>query len=279
VQLIPLALSSEQKASFFSDGYIVVRNLLSAEEIKTLCSRYEALATGQVGEYPEEQVSIRDVHGRAPFGRVSAETAKEEPVSQGPRHNRRGTQVYPTGEEHFTEQRKAPVKDPVDAVHKLNLPSRFDKQFDAFARSPKIVDIIEDLMGPNIKLYYDQVFSKPPYAPANRYHQDSVFWRFFASNFQITCQILLDPATAQNGCVRVIPGSQNFGLVDWDHSPALLTEDLLENEVELPLQPGDLSPFPDTALQRPQCHPNPSARMVTSLCLSRYTISRNAGRI
>jgi hypothetical protein len=234
-----LVLSSEQKASFFSDGYIVVRNLLSAEEIEILCGRYEALATGQVDGYPEEQVSIRDVQGRAPFGRVSAEAAKEEPVSQGPRHNRRGTQVYPTGEEHFTEQRKAPVKDPIDAVLKLNVPSRFDKQFDTFARSPKVVDIIEDLMGPNIKLYYDQVFSKSPYAPANRYHQDSVFWRFFASNFQITCQILLDPATAENGCVRVIPGSQNFGLVDWDHLPRLLTEDVLENEVELPLRPGD----------------------------------------
>jgi phytanoyl-CoA hydroxylase len=234
-----LGLSSEQKSSFFKDGYIVVRNLLDAEEIQTLRERYERLATGKVADYPERHVSTREVEGRANFGQTHSEAPKVMSTKHSCGHNRRGTQVYPTGEDNFAEKRRAAVDDSIDAVTKLNVPSRFDSAFDSVARSSKVVDIIEDLMGPNIKLYYDQVFAKPPYAPANRYHQDSVFWSFFASNFQITCQILLDDATPENGCLRVIPASHDFGLVGWDHLPHLLSEEVLAQEVEIPLKAGD----------------------------------------
>ena len=234
-----MALTNDQKASFFKDGYIVVRNLLSQPEIETLRQRYAALATGEVPGYPQKHVSVREVEGRANYGRSQGPRAMEEAVTQSPRHDRRGTQIYPKGEEDYIDERQAPVDDPVDAVAKLNVPSRYDAAFDGVIRDPRVVDIIQDLMGPNIKVYYDQVFAKPPYAPANRYHQDSVFWKFFASNFQTTCQILLDDATPENGCLRFIPGSLNYGLIDWDHLPHILTEDLLEQEVEIPLSAGD----------------------------------------
>lgn len=234
-----MALTEDQKTAFFTDGYLVVRNLLAPEEIDTLRERYASLVTGGVPGYPQRHVSVRDVEGRAEFGRVQGGSDKEGPEKQGPKHDRRGTQVYPNGEEKYSTERAAAVEGPVDAVSKADVPSRYDAAFDAIVRDPRVVDIIEDLMGPNIKLYYDQIFAKPPYAPANRYHQDSVFWRFFASNFQITCQILLDDATLENGCIRVIPGSHNFGLIDWDHLPHVLTEDLLEQEVAVSLEAGD----------------------------------------
>ncbi len=234
-----MALTEDKKAAFFRDGYIVVRNLLSESEVEMLRERYQALVTGGVPNYPQKHVSVRNVEGKADYGRVQGTSGKEEVVRQGPQHDRRGTQVYPRGEEEYNHERRAAVGDPIDAVVKVDAPSRYDKAFDSIVRDPRVVDIIEDLMGPNIKLYFDQVFAKPPYAPANRYHQDSVFWKFFASNFQTTCQILLDDATPDNGCLRVIPGSLDFGLVDWDHLPHILTEDVLEQEVEIPLSAGD----------------------------------------
>ena len=236
-----LTLTEDQKTAFFTDGYIVVKNLLSQDEIETLRERYAALVTGVVPAYPQRHISVRNIAGRADYGRVQVKSDNEEAVSQGPRHDRRGTQVYPSGEGKYSVERASAVEDPVDAVTKANVPSRYDAAFEAMVRDPRVVDIIEDLMGPNIKLYYDQVFAKPPYAPANRYHQDSTFWKFFASNFQTTCQILLDDATLENGCVRVMPGSQNFGLIDWDHLPYVLSEDLLEKEVALPLEAGDVT--------------------------------------
>ena len=234
-----MALSAAEKTRFFADGYIVVRNLISQEELQTLRRDYEDLALGRVADFPEEYISVRDVEGRADFGLARTEGELEAPMPQGSAHERRGTQVYPRGEEAFAAQRSEPVPDPLDAVMKMNVPSRCHPVFDAFVRDPKIVDVVEDLMGPDIKLYFDQVFAKPPYARANRYHQDSVFWGFFASNFQLTCQIMLDDATRENGCVRFIPGSQDFGLVDWEHLPYMLTEDVLAREVDVPLQAGD----------------------------------------
>lgn len=234
-----MALSETEKTRFFEDGYIVVKDLITQDELETLCQHYEDIVLSRVPAFPEQNITIRDVEGRGEYGRAHGAQALEEPVLQGSGHNRRGTQVYPRGEEAYEEQRRGPVKDPVDAVMRINMLSRNHTAFDAFVRHPKIVDIIADLMGPDIKLYYDQVFAKPPYDRANRYHQDSVFWPFFASNFQITCQVLLDDATLENGCVRFIPGSLNFGLVNWDHLPYMLTEEVLAREVAVPLEAGD----------------------------------------
>ena len=225
-----MALSESQKRLFFQDGYIVIKNLMTPDEIETLREHYATLALEDTPDFPQRHVSRH----------TPQQVQTPEPATpHGSRHNRRGTQVYPKGEEHNEAQRSIPVKDPLDAVNKMNVPSRYDSVFDAFVRSPKIVDIVADLMGPNIKLYYDQVFAKPPYARANRYHQDSVFWNFFASNFQITCQLLLDDSTVENGCIRFIPGSHNFGLVNWEHLPYMLTEDVLAQEVSVPLSAGD----------------------------------------
>ena len=225
-----MGLNDAQKKLFFKDGYIVVKNLISPDELDTLREHYANLVLGGTPNFPERHIS-----------RLNPEHIQtlEPPTRHGSQHNRRGTQVFPMGEENYETQRSAPITDPLDAVNKMNVPSRYDTVFRKFVRSPKIVDIVADLMGANIKLYYDQVFAKPPYARANRYHQDSVFWGFFASNFQITCQLLLDDATLENGCVRFIPGSHNFGLVNWDHLPYMLTEDVLAQEVAVPLTAGD----------------------------------------
>ena len=225
-----MGLSEAQRNLFFRDGYIVVKNLISPEEVETLREHYANLVLGGVPDFPERHISRHN---------PQQPQTLEEAAPHGEQHDRRGTQVYPKGEEAYVAQRTEPVKDPLDAINKVNVPSRHDPVFDAFVRSPKIVDIVTDLMGPNIKLYYDQVFAKPPYARANRYHQDSVFWGFFASNFQTTCQLLLDDATLENGCVRFIPGSHNFGLVNWDHLPYMLTEAVLAQEEPVPLEAGD----------------------------------------
>ena len=225
-----MELSEAQRSLFFRDGYIVIKNLISPDELESLRERYAHLVLGRVPDFPERHVSRHNPQQMQTL---------ESPIPHGALHNRLGTQVFPKGEEDYETQRKAPVRDPLDAINKVNVPSRYDSVFDTFVRLPQIVDIVADLMGTNIKLYYDQVFAKPPYARANRYHQDSVFWSFFASNFQITCQLLLDDATVENGCVRFIPGSHNFGLVNWDHLPYMLTEDVLAQEVPVPLAAGD----------------------------------------
>ena len=133
-----MALTEAQKTQFFQDGYIVVKELLTTDELATLRKHYADLALGQVPDFPERNISHYT---------PSPAPAAEPPTPHTSQHDRRGTQVYPKGEVTTTED-LTPVDDPLDTINHLNLPSYYDSVFKAFVRSPKIVDIIESLMGP-----------------------------------------------------------------------------------------------------------------------------------
>ena len=75
-----MALSAAEKTRFFADGYIVVRNLISQDELQTLRRDYEDLALGRVADFPEEYISVRDVEGRADFGLARTEGEMEAPM-------------------------------------------------------------------------------------------------------------------------------------------------------------------------------------------------------
>ena len=101
-----MTLTKEQKNQFFQDGYIVVKELLTTEELETLRNHYADLALGRVPDYPEGNVS-HHTPGTA--------QAAEPPTPHGSRHDRRGTQVYPKGEVTAPEDH-TPVEDPLDTV-------------------------------------------------------------------------------------------------------------------------------------------------------------------
>lgn len=235
-----MALTQTQKEQYQRDGYLVVEQVLTPAEVATLRRRFEQIARGEVDTVPKGHIGVRDVPGRGEFGSIARRPA-EPPAPPEPhtsRHLRRGTQVFPAGGEASFEQQWAPVTDPVDAVTSLRV-LRDDAVLGPFVRHPRIMAVVAELMSPNIKLYYDQVFAKAPYAGANRYHQDSVFWKFFASQDLVTCWLAVDDATLENGCVRYLPGSRHFGLVEWDYLPNLLAEEVLARETPVPLRAGD----------------------------------------
>tara|TARA_B100000941_G_scaffold233473_1_gene176015 strand:- start:41 stop:373 length:333 start_codon:yes stop_codon:yes gene_type:complete len=67
--------------SFFADGYIVVRNLISQDELQTLRRHYEDLVLGRVANFPQEYISVHDVEGRADFGLARTESELEAPTN------------------------------------------------------------------------------------------------------------------------------------------------------------------------------------------------------
>jgi ectoine hydroxylase-related dioxygenase (phytanoyl-CoA dioxygenase family) len=76
----------------------------------------------------------------------------------------------------------------------------------------KMLSCMEDLMGPDIYYHSSKVMFKPPGGVAKPWHQDAAYWREYASN-QITVWIAIDDATQENGCVWAIPGSHKLGLI------------------------------------------------------------------
>lgn len=117
-----------------------------------------------------------------------------------------------------TEKADAPIG-PDNPVRKISGLSYFLPFFEKLAKSPMIVDKVEALLGPNIKLYTDEFFMKnpardgQPFAPYT-WHQDAVNYHFLTPfDGFITCWIALDEATVENGCMHMIPHSHTQGTV------------------------------------------------------------------
>ena len=82
-----------------------------------------------------------------------------------------------------------------------------------FTQHPDLLDAVEQLIGPDIIMWGSQVFSKPAGdGMAIPWHQDGQYWpmRPLAT---VTVWIAVDPATVENGCLRVIPDTHASGLM------------------------------------------------------------------
>lgn len=76
--------------------------------------------------------------------------------------------------------------------------------------APAIVERMASLYGPDLILWLSTIFYKPP-AREDRleefpWHQDVTFWNLEPS-ISLCAWIAITPATIENGCVEVIPGS------------------------------------------------------------------------
>jgi ectoine hydroxylase-related dioxygenase (phytanoyl-CoA dioxygenase family) len=82
----------------------------------------------------------------------------------------------------------------------------------------KILDIVENLIGPDITLQQTKLNLKPPAEDASfEWHQDFPF--FPHTNFDVVAvMIFLDDTDDTNGCLRVIPGSHKLGPLEHDFS-------------------------------------------------------------
>lgn len=83
----------------------------------------------------------------------------------------------------------------------------------------RILDIIEDLIGPNIQLFHDQGLFKPAYQGGEVFwHQDNAYWRCSPPNL-VSCWLTLDDVDADNGAMQFLPGT-HFQAQEHDHANA-----------------------------------------------------------
>ena len=83
----------------------------------------------------------------------------------------------------------------------------YDPWFLTVARMPEILDLVEQVIGPDIALWNSSFFAKPAKTGTKTpWHQDGEYWpiRPLAT---CTVWIAIDASTQENGCLRVIPGS------------------------------------------------------------------------
>lgn len=79
------------------------------------------------------------------------------------------------------------------------------------ATHPAMLDVVESLLGPNILLYSATFIIKEPHTASHvSWHQDLTYWGL-SSDSQVSAWLALSPATAQSGCMQMLPGSHRGG--------------------------------------------------------------------
>jgi ectoine hydroxylase-related dioxygenase (phytanoyl-CoA dioxygenase family) len=73
--------------------------------------------------------------------------------------------------------------------------------------TPRLLDAVEALLGPDLVLLYCHILNKKPGGLRVAWHQDGPYWHRIEPKIAVTAWIALDDATIENGCMRVIPGS------------------------------------------------------------------------
>jgi ectoine hydroxylase-related dioxygenase (phytanoyl-CoA dioxygenase family) len=73
--------------------------------------------------------------------------------------------------------------------------------------TPRLLDAVEALLGPDLVLLYCHILNKKPGGPRVAWHQDGPYWHRVEPKVAVTAWIALDDATVENGCMRVVPGS------------------------------------------------------------------------
>ncbi len=131
-------------------------------------------------------------------------------------------------------------------IRRIKSPHRHHR---AFARSqiePALLDLVEALIGPDIRWHHTKLNAKQPAGSGHvEWHTD---WGYYPHT---NCDLLelsipIDPSTESNGCLWVVPGSHQGPALDHTEAGQFVgavapgTVDL-DTAVPIELEPGDLS--------------------------------------
>ncbi|MBI2195251.1 MAG: phytanoyl-CoA dioxygenase family protein [Planctomycetes bacterium] len=104
------------------------------------------------------------------------------------------------------------------APRKIDVPFWKESAFRAFVLDPRLLRLLEDLIGGKPLLVTDQIFMKPPrFGSSKPYHQDNFYFQCKPADKVVTAWIALDDVEAANGCLRYIDGSHRGPLLP--HAP------------------------------------------------------------
>tara|TARA_Y100000766_G_scaffold132131_1_gene113634 strand:+ start:463 stop:1287 length:825 start_codon:yes stop_codon:yes gene_type:complete len=93
------------------------------------------------------------------------------------------------------------------ALRRINNPSDISESYFQVMSDSKMVDMVADLIGVNVKFHHCKINLKCPGANTTvHYHQDFAFTPH-SNDDVVTALLLLDDVTEDNGCLMVVPGS------------------------------------------------------------------------
>jgi phytanoyl-CoA hydroxylase len=93
------------------------------------------------------------------------------------------------------------------ALRRVNNPSDISAAFRTVMQDSAMVDMVADLIGPNVKFHHCKINLKLPGSHTEvGYHQDFAYTPHSNDDI-VTALLMLDDMTLENGCLQVVPGS------------------------------------------------------------------------
>lgn len=167
----------EEYTNFRRNGFLVVRNLVSPTEIAELRQHTDDLMQGRLPEQ-RTQMTARDV---TKDGAVTVQGLEAPPANLSPTEKA----------QHFLR---------IHMLHrKLELHERY-------MLHPRVLDVLEVIIGPDVLAMQTMLFLKPPGKPGQGWHQDSYY---IPTHPDTLCGawIAIDPADELNGAMWMAKGS------------------------------------------------------------------------
>ncbi len=162
------ALSDEQRTFFWDNGYLLLDNAVSPEQLAQL--------RADMAQWCEESRQHQENYG--------------ETINGKPRFD-----LDPT---HSAEH---------PALRRINAPVEVSSAHREVASDSVMVDAVADLIGPNVKFHHSKTNAKQPHTVTPvKYHQDFPFTPH-SNDDVITALLMLDDVDANNGALEVVPGS------------------------------------------------------------------------
>ncbi|MEM6578166.1 MAG: phytanoyl-CoA dioxygenase family protein [Pseudomonadota bacterium] len=106
------------------------------------------------------------------------------------------------------------------------------------AADPRVLDVIEGILGPDILIWSVEFFIKESNSKAIvSMHQDLTYWGFGAVDHLLTAWIALSPATEASGCMNFVNGSHKNAILP--HADTHDENNLLSRGQEIQVEVAD----------------------------------------
>ncbi|NBY54034.1 MAG: phytanoyl-CoA dioxygenase [Betaproteobacteria bacterium] len=135
-----------------------------------------------------------------------------------------------------------------EAAHGGRLPARVNQKpyllhpwINDLVRLPRILDAVEDVLGPDLLCWGAQFFAKNARDPSYvSWHQDGTYWGLSSPDV-VTAWVALTPSVPENGCMQVVPGTH---LSQVEHVDTFAETNLLSRgqEIRVSVRKDDVVP-------------------------------------
>ena len=199
------AAGPELAAHFAENGFALLRNALSPSEVAEINDEALRLCRGDFGEIT--------------YG-----------YSEGSRDRSPATTLG-----------HAPTRSVLRQYLCIHYPHKLSAAAERALHTPKIVDALVSVIGPNVKAMQSMLFIKSEGKPGQAWHQDEFF--IPTRDRSLTAVwIALDDATIENGCLWVLPGSHRRGVIYPAREPGRPRFDCTTESYDFPYADEDAVP-------------------------------------